>query len=126
VTVELYERGTRRDTDKLVAIPKTVELACSALNMEIAAERNNVALLAPKVRAQAQHVNYLLSLPTFEAVTGGKGKAFPTMHASLRDKGLIPKSEPSLLEQLFPLADASKLRQLMYEIDAKPAAKPPR
>jgi len=118
-TVELYERGVRRDSNKPAPIPRYIELACAALNLEIAAERNNVALLAPAVRAHAQHVSYLLSLPTFEAAHDSQGKSWPTMHASLRDKGLIPRDEPSLLERLFPLADASKLRRLMYEIDIK-------
>jgi transcriptional regulator with XRE-family HTH domain len=116
-TVELYERGVRRDSNKPVPIPRYIELACATLNLEIAADRNNVALLAPAVRAHAQHVSYLLSLPSFEATNGSKGKSWPTMHASLRDKGLIPRDEPSLLERLFPLADASKLRRLMFEID---------
>jgi DNA-binding XRE family transcriptional regulator len=30
-SIELYERGTRRDDDRPVTIPKTVELACAAL-----------------------------------------------------------------------------------------------
>jgi hypothetical protein len=37
-------------------------------------------------------------------------------------RGLVPEDEPSLLEQLFPLADASKLRQLMFQMDVKPVA----
>jgi uncharacterized protein (TIGR02391 family) len=115
-TIELYERGTRRDDGRPVVVPKHIELACSALTLALAAERNDVVFLTPDVRAQARHVMYLLSLPTFEASgTAGKGKSYPTRHASLRDKGFIPENEPSLLEQLFPLADPRKLRGLMYE-----------
>lgn len=31
VTIELYERGTRRDDGRAVTIPRTVALACAAL-----------------------------------------------------------------------------------------------
>lgn len=120
-TMELYERGIRRDSDQPVTIPRSVELACAALTLRFAAERNNVLLLSPEVRQYSQHVMYLLSLPTFEAAKGGKGKSFPTKHAALRDAGFIPKSEPSLLEQIFPLASASKLRDLMHELDRRSA-----
>ena len=118
-TMELYERGSRRDSDQPVTIPRSIELACAALALRFAAERNNVLLMSPEVRQQSQHVMYLLSLPTFEAAKAGKGKSFPTQHAALRDAGFIPDHEPSLLEQIFPLASASKLRELMHELDRR-------
>jgi transcriptional regulator with XRE-family HTH domain len=34
-SVELYERGSRRDDNRPVVIPKTVELACAALALGI-------------------------------------------------------------------------------------------
>jgi hypothetical protein len=36
-SIELYERGARRDDDRPVAIPRTVELACAALAQGITA-----------------------------------------------------------------------------------------
>lgn len=35
VTIELYERGMRRDSDRRVEIPKSIELACAALALGI-------------------------------------------------------------------------------------------
>ena len=35
-SIELYERGSRRDDDRPVVIPRTVELACAALMQGIA------------------------------------------------------------------------------------------
>jgi uncharacterized protein (TIGR02391 family) len=118
-TIELYERGTRRDDGRPVTVPKHIELACSALSWALAAQRNNVMLRTPEVRAQARHVMYLLSLPTSVAGgAAGKGKFYATWHASLQDEGLIQENDPSLLEQVFPLADQRKLRGLMYQAAA--------
>jgi transcriptional regulator with XRE-family HTH domain len=36
-SIELYERGTRRDDNRPVVIPRTVELACAALALGIRA-----------------------------------------------------------------------------------------
>ncbi len=50
-SVELYERGSRRDDDRPVDIPRRVELACEALRQGNALERETeeTALLAPDV-----------------------------------------------------------------------------
>lgn len=34
-SIQLYERGTRRDDNRPVTVPKTVELACAAIALGI-------------------------------------------------------------------------------------------
>jgi transcriptional regulator with XRE-family HTH domain len=115
-TYENYERGSRRDNDQPVKIPDYIELACDGLSLRLAADNVDVHRLTPKARELARQVMYFLSLPAW--IAGGKrkeGQMYPTQHALLRDEGMIPKNEPSLLEQLFPLADANKLREMMVQ-----------
>ncbi|MCM2435831.1 helix-turn-helix domain-containing protein [Agrobacterium rosae] len=113
-TYENYERGERRDNGQPVVIPSYIELACDGLSLRLAAKDNDVHRLTRSVRTNASHVMYLLSLASW--IAGGKrkeGRMYPTHHALLRDEGMIPKDEPSLLEKLFPMADANRLRDLM-------------
>lgn len=114
-TVELYERGSRRDTNEPVSIPDPVELACLGLSLKTAAETSNALKATPAVRRYARDLMYFLSLGTSIA-TNRASKFYDTYHEGLRDIGEIPKDEPSLLEMLFPLASAADLRQVMYRL----------
>lgn len=125
VTYDNYEKGIRRDNGVSVKIPKYIELACDALSLRIAADNVDVHRLTPTVRSLARQVMYFLSLPAW--ISGGKRKVaqvYPTQHALLRDEGMIPKDEPSLLEQLFPLADANRLREMMIQQGLQDTARP--
>jgi transcriptional regulator with XRE-family HTH domain len=121
-TIELYERGSRRDTNEAVSIPNPVALACLGLSLKTAAETRDVLKATPEVRKYARDLMYFLSLGTSIA-TNRKSKFYDTFHEGLRDTGQIPKDELSLLEMLFPLAKAAELRQVMYRLgnDAAPA-----
>jgi transcriptional regulator with XRE-family HTH domain len=113
--VENYERGIRRGTSQPVEIPRYIELACKALSLEKGSQPGGLFSLMPEVRVQAAWAQYWLSLPSFTTMNG-KGRAFDTMHASMREMGEIPTDEPALLEMLFPMAPRNELRSLMFRL----------
>ncbi|PYE30239.1 helix-turn-helix protein [Rhizobium sp. PP-F2F-G38] len=122
-SVELYERGSRRDTNDPVEIPPHVEYACVGLSLIRSAQNGNVMKATPQVRTLARDLMYFMSLGTSIA-NNRQSKFYDTWHEGLRETGEIPKNEMSLLEMLFPYAKPGELRQAIWALGNKDAIGP--
>jgi len=90
-SVELYERGSRRDDDRPVVIPRTVELACAALAQGItsyvdppAAPAGSFQVVQIELGADGEQVFRTVIGPPFptrsEAQSFAKSKAWTFRH----------------------------------------------
>lgn len=113
-TVESYESAPRPDKPP-IQIPQTIALACEAVTFRVAAEKSQPTLLSNELRGYAQHLVYLLSLPT-SSWQSGKTRSFSTLHAMLKAQGEIPEGELSAIEMLFPYTTINEIRSMMYRM----------
>ena len=85
-SIELYEKGERRDDGRPVVIPRTVELACAALAGETAPSRIKPEFPTGGILALIRHEKSWLFYPVYPQGYDGRQMALPPLYCDTLDE----------------------------------------